>query len=732
MSNIAMVLSRYSENLFDSVQLLQDSLLSMVSHMGIESDENFNELVATKEVNQQLHAWIAALPQIDAAFLTNSAGQTIASTRAWPQPVFSIANRPHFQALQQSQDLVNYLAPPAQNAQTGTWNIYLTRRISGADGRFLGVAGVGLDLARFEAFLGSIALGPGSAIAAWRRDGVLMARFPVGAGSLAGRSDRFSQPRFLQDLHATDAGIYRSAGAVDGTDRLTAFRALSYHPLVVTVSRSVAEVFAPWRQQALYFGAALAMAGLIIAATVTVGVRYLRSRDLLEQTRTDLTILRERQRAATEIDYLAHHDALTGLANRILLRKKLDEAVSKAEHGQACAVLCLDLDHFKDVNDTFGHPAGDTLLCAVAERLRESVRETDTIARLGGDEFAIIQTSSTQPHDGGALAQRLVEALSAPFDICGNHVFVGTSIGIAVSPGDGLDANVLLSSADLALYRSKAAGRSRFCFFEPEMNDHAQSRLQQLAELRLALEAGQFELYYQPVVQLKSGRIVGFEALIRWHHPERGLIMPDRFIPLAEDGGLIVPLGEWVLRRACADAAEWPDELRVAVNVSAIQFGSRSLADVVTGALEASGLRPERLELEVTETALLRETETTFSTLHQLRSLGISIALDDFGTGYSSLGYLQRFPFDRVKLDRSFVFPLGHAGASDAIVRCVISLCYALNIEITAEGVENKEQRQLLEVSGCHDAQGYLFGKPMTFQDALELMVRGNDWSELT
>jgi diguanylate cyclase (GGDEF)-like protein len=731
MSNIAMVLASYSENLFDSVQLLQDGLVSMVDQMGIESVEQFNDLLATREVNERLHAGIAALPQVDAAFLTNSVGQTIASTRAWPQPIFSIANRPHFLALQEDPDLVNFLAPPAQNAQTGTWNVYLTRRISAADGRFLGVAGVGLDLARFEAFLGSIALRPGSTIAAWQRNGTLMARFPDGAASLEGRPAQLRKPRFLPGLKATDAGIFRGPGSVDGVDRIIAFRALTHHPLVVTVSSSVAEVLALWWQQVVSFSAALLAVGLIIGATVTLGIRYLRDRDLLEQTRTNLTVLEERQRAAAEIDYLAHHDALTGLANRTLLRAKLDEAVAKAQRGQACAVLCLDLDHFKDVNDTFGHPAGDMLLCAVAERLRAAVRETDTIARLGGDEFAIIQTSSKQPHDGGVLAQRLVEALSAPFDICGNHVFVGTSIGIAVSPGDGLDADVLLSSADMALYRSKAAGRSRFRFFEPEMNDHAQSRLKQLVDLRVALNAGQFELFYQPIVHLTSGRIIGFEALIRWRHPERGLIMPDRFIALAEEGGLIVPLGEWVLRRACADAVTWPEGLRVAVNVSAIQFGSRALSDVVTAALNASGLSPERLELEITETALLRETESTLSTLHQLRSLGVPIALDDFGTGYSSLGYLQRFPFDRVKLDRSFVFPLGRAQASDAIVRCMISLCDALGISITAEGVETEEQHQLLAASGCHEAQGYLFGRPMTLGETQALLVSGNGQSAL-
>jgi predicted signal transduction protein with EAL and GGDEF domain len=365
---------------------------------------------------------------------------------------------------------------------------------------------------------------------------------------------------------------------------------------------------------------------------------------------------------------------------------------------------------------------GDMLLRHVTDRLRAVVRETDTIARLGGDEFAIVQTGIALPQDAAELAQRLNEVIAAPYDLDGHYILVGASVGIAVAPGDGMHADVLLSNADLALYRSKASGRGRFCFFEPEMNDHAQSRLANLVDLRSALKEGQFELFYQPQVSLPSRRIVGFEALLRWRHPERGLIPPDRFIPLAEESGLIAPIGAWALRHACMEASRWPAGLRVAVNISAVQIGNPTFVNMVKEILCESGLHGSRLEIEITETVLLRDTDTTLSVLHRLRDLGVAIALDDFGTGYSSLSYLQRFPFDRVKLDRSFIMNLGHAETNDAIVRCVMSLCSAVDISITAEGVENEEQLSILVAGGCDEAQGYLFGAPHAAPDIPEIL----------
>ncbi|MDO9713702.1 putative bifunctional diguanylate cyclase/phosphodiesterase [Paracraurococcus lichenis] len=435
-----------------------------------------------------------------------------------------------------------------------------------------------------------------------------------------------------------------------------------------------------------------------------------------------LAARREKSELAQRSEHMARHDTLTGLPNRVLFRERLNEAFAKSRRGASCALLCLDLDHFKEVNDTLGHPVGDALLKAVTTRLLDSVRETDTVARLGGDEFAIIQADAEQPTAVTMLAKRLVEALGTPFDLDGRQVVVGSSIGIAMVPGDGEDADTLLKNADMALYRAKAEGRGRWRFFEPEMDARMQLRRALETDLRRALAMGEFELFYQPIVAVASRQVSGLEALIRWRHPERGLVPPDAFIPLAEETGLIVPMGEWVLARACADAVSWPGSPKVAVNLSPAQFASRGLVEMVAQALRNSKLDPAKLELEITETVMLQDTEATLTTLHRLKALGVRIAMDDFGTGYSSLSYLQKFPFDKVKIDRSFTQELGRSPQSNAIVRAVTDLCAALDMTTTAEGVETEEQLEALRRKGCREAQGYLFSKPRPAADIAGLL----------
>jgi diguanylate cyclase (GGDEF)-like protein len=431
----------------------------------------------------------------------------------------------------------------------------------------------------------------------------------------------------------------------------------------------------------------------------------------------------ERRAAEVRIQHLAHHDALTGLPNRVLFREKLETALAYVRRSGLLALHCLDLDQFKAVNDTLGHPIGDLLLCEVAQRLRDALRDTDAVARLGGDEFAIVQTSIDSPLDATKLADRLIELMNAPFLIDGHQIVIGTSIGIALAPQDGVDADQLLKGADLALYRAKADGRGTFRLFQAEMDAAMQARRVLELDLRLALPAGQLELFYQPQMDVQGRRIAGCEALLRWNHPVKGMISPDQFIPLAEETGLIVPIGEWVLRRACAAAVKWPDDLRVAVNLSAVQFKSPNLVASVVGALRESGLHAARLELEITETVMLRDTEATLATLHELQKLGVQIAMDDFGTGYSSLSYLRRFPFDRIKIDQSFVRELGKQDDCKAIVRAVISLGRDLGIAITAEGVESRQQVEALEYAGCDELQGYLFSRPVP-ESALAGLLR--------
>lgn len=429
------------------------------------------------------------------------------------------------------------------------------------------------------------------------------------------------------------------------------------------------------------------------------------------------------QRAEARITHMALHDALTGLPNRVLFRQKLEEALADARSGTICAVLCLDLDYFKSVNDTLGHPVGDALLRCVTERLRSALRDSDTVARLGGDEFAIIQTSVEQPGDTTSLAERLVRLISAPYAIAGQQVVVGVSIGIAMPPADGDDPDALLKHADLALYKAKDNGGGSYCFFEAEMDAQMQARHLLEMDLRNAVAAQEFELHYQPLVEIPTRRPIGFEALLRWRHPSRGLVGPSDFIPLAEDIGLIVPIGEWVLRQACAEAAGWPDCIKVAVNLSAAQFRAHGLADTVIAILRETGLRPDRLELEITETVLLHDSADMLATLHRLRDVGVSIALDDFGTGYSSLATLRRFPFTLVKIDRSFVADAGESGnTSGAIVRAVASLCAALGMAATVEGVETEAQLAWLTAEGFAIAQGHLFGRPMPVSDLRRLL----------
>jgi diguanylate cyclase (GGDEF)-like protein len=428
-------------------------------------------------------------------------------------------------------------------------------------------------------------------------------------------------------------------------------------------------------------------------------------------THEDIT---ERCLAESRLAFLARHDALTQLPNRTLFQERLTQALATTKRQAGCAVLLLDLDGFKPVNDTLGHPLGDALLKCVAARMQATIRDVDTVARLGGDEFAIIQVGVESPDQVAALAERAIAAVDQPFDIDGHRILVGASIGIAFAPSDGNSCDTLLRNADMALYLAKAEGRGTYRLFEPEMNARVQGRRALEFDLRDALADGAFELEYQPVVETRSGKALGFEALIRWNHPVRGMISPADFIPIAEDTGLIVSIGRWVLRQACMAATAWPGTIGVAVNLSAVQFRGGHLLDAVEAALAESGLAPSRLELEITESVLLQKSDDQLATLHRLRALGVRIALDDFGTGYSSLSYLRSFPFDKIKIDRSFIGDLATNHESQVIVRTIIGLAIGLGMAVTAEGVETTEQMAVLREEGCAQMQGDLFSRPLT------------------
>jgi len=427
--------------------------------------------------------------------------------------------------------------------------------------------------------------------------------------------------------------------------------------------------------------------------------------------RVDITA---RKRAEARISYAARHDALTGLPNRAVLQEKMDEAAARlSRDGETFTVFMLDLDGFKYVNDTLGHAAGDRLLTELAGRLKESLREREMVARLGGDEFAVIQCGEADQREGAiALAVRLLEIVARPFNLDGHDVTIGTSIGIALAPENGTATGELMKKADLALYRVKSEGRNNFSFFDAELSKDVTSRLKLVSDLRAALTRNEFELYYQPVFDAKASRPCGMEALVRWRHPTLGLMSPDRFIWLAEETGLMEQLGQWILEQACRDAMTWPDEIKVAVNLSAAQFRSGALFDVILCALVESGLPPERLELEITESLLLENKENHRVVIQQLKNIGVTIVLDDFGTGYASLSYLTAFPFDKIKIDQSFTQDLSSRLDCAAVVASVISLARSLDIAVTAEGVETREQFELLRTAGVNQVQGYLFGRP--------------------
>ena len=441
----------------------------------------------------------------------------------------------------------------------------------------------------------------------------------------------------------------------------------------------------------------------------------------------------ERKRAEARLAFMAQHDTLTGLPNRSLLRQQVDEMLLHTRRSSdKVALLMLGLDSFKSVNDTLGHAVGDKLLRGVAKRLRSTLREEDALARLNSDEFAIVQSGLARPEDAVMLAKRLLAAIADPYLLDGHSVVIGASIGIAMAPGDGDDSEKLLKSADMALSRAKLDARGSFAFFEAALDARAQSRRKIEVELRDAIQNDVLRPYYQPLIDLQSGRITGFEALVRWPHAERGMISPAEFIPVAEDTGLINPLGGLMLRRACLDAAAWPDDVRVAVNLSPLQFRSGNLLSIVTDALRHSGLSPRRLELEITETLLLEKSAQVLATLHALRALGVRISMDDFGTGYSSLSYLRSFPFDKIKIDQSFVRDLGANREAQAIIRSIVSLGKGLGVTITAEGVETEAELSCLRTEGCDEGQGFLFSKARPNAEIVGLLAaqRGIDGEE--
>jgi diguanylate cyclase (GGDEF)-like protein len=828
LKNTASILAEQIDRSLHAIDRVQSSIIEKIQSLGIASSEDYARRMSGQDVHLMLKDSTSGLAQAYAISLINADGRLINFSRFWPAPDISVVDRIYFRAIKSDPRVTSYISEPSHNSTDGAWTVFLARKVTAANGEFLGLVLGAVELSYFDKLFSSVSLGEGSSITLYRNDGMMLARFPRVESVLG---TYFKTPR--EALGDGDSGTVRFIGLIGGKDRLLAAHRLTNFPLFISVGLDTSAALASWQKQTnILFGAgglaALTVAimifligrqqakahyfsmqrlalekhrldaalnnmsqGLIMfdaaerivlcndlyiemyglsreivkpgcsflglsrhraeignflnhdpdeyCAEVVTKLALGKASSLIFETKEGREVLvtnspmtaggwvathndiTERRKAEAKIAYMVYHDALTDLPNRLQLYEQMRQMLARSKRGAHLAIFCLDLDRFKEVNDTHGHPVGDLLLKAVADRLRQCIRDIDVVVRLGGDEFAIVQAGASQPTDATSLASRLIEVIGAPYELGTHQVTVELSIGIALAPGDGLDPDRLLKNADMALYRAKSDGHGLYRFFEPEMDARMQARRRLEIDLRRALALEEFEVYYQPLITLKTERISGFEALLRWHHPERGMVQPMEFIPVAEEIGLIGQIGAWVLKRACLEAATWPHDIHIAVNLSPAQFRHRAVVLDVIAALGASGLPARRLEVEITEAVLLRDTESNIGVLEELRNLGVRISMDDFGTGYSSLAYLQKFPFDKIKIDRSFVNELDRP-ESIAIIRAVTGLGSSLGMKTIAEGVETEQQLQTLKVEGCTEVQGYLFSRPVPAAQAALLL----------
>jgi diguanylate cyclase (GGDEF)-like protein len=755
---LGLVLAEQADRTFKYVDLVISSVAMGIAAEGVTDGASFDQKLSGQDLHLLLREKIVGVPQLDAVIVVNHEGKVVNFSRSWPIPEINISDRDFFQAMKNDLTRKNDISEPIQSRATGTWTIYLAKQVSGANGEFLGLILGAMEMRYFEEFYQAISFGNDSSAQIQRLDGVMLARFPTtnDIGKV------FSSAQHL--LRDGVSGTIREPSPIDGRMRLKAAHRLANYPVLVLVTETERAALANWR----------AMAGLMTLASfgcvISIGIagvgfgRHSKQQTTIADARAELdrqedyavamgTAIGVARATALEMTHAAEHDFLTGLPNRLLLNDRIGQAIALAlRNGKVIALLFLDLDGFKHINDSLGHGVGDRLLQSIAKRLVDCVRSSDTVSRQGGDEFVVLLTEVEQSDDAAIAARRIAQAVTGPHAVDQHEVYVRAafaarkmlqavaephsvdrhdlhvtaSIGVSVYPDDGLDAETLIKNADTAMYQAKEHGRRRFQFFEPEMNVRAVERQFIEEGLRRALEQREFELHYQPVIDLTTGAITGVEALLRWMHPTRGLIPPGEFIPVAEDSGLILAIGHWLRREACTQAQLWVHAglpVTIAINVSALELRAENFLEGLFAILNETGLDPQLLELELTESVLMKYPDATALILQALRNRGVRVAIDDFGTGYSSLGYLHKLPLDTLKIDQSFIRQISIAGEDTTIVTAVIGIAHNLKLRVIAEGVETLEELTFLRAHQCDEVQGFYFSGPVP-QDAITQLLR--------
>lgn len=694
------IIRLFEENVLRSMKEVDKSVLYM--RRVIENNyatADLHSLVASKDIISDTIVQVAIMDE-NGIMRASSAGPQ-------PAPIQDLSDRPHYRVHVDNPVDDLFISAPMVGRVSKKWSVQLTRRFHKPDGSLGGVVVASLNPEHFTEFYSSISFGNTTSISIVGEDGIVRATGGP-AADLYKLGQDLNKTNLMSALHEGEAGDFIEASA-SGENRLVTWRKVRGFPLVVSMSIEEDEIYAGVRNGRL--------GNLLLGLLLTMGIGAAVARNVRNQI---------------EVSRLAAQDALTTLPNRRVFRDELERLTSLKSKSDApgndkqFAIITLDVDHFKTVNDSLGHPVGDALLIEVGHRIRSVVGDEDLVCRLGGDEFAILVPSVKCRSRAEALAQTLIKFLAQPFEVDGHAIVVTASVGIAMEQDVGLNPDELMIASDLALYAAKAGGRRTYRFFHKQMADEIEARLQLEMELREALDQNQLELHYQPIINLRQNKISGFEALMRWRHPEKGLIPPNEFISIAEDTGLIVPIGAWALREACRQAAKWPEEIKVAVNLSAVQFKDPNLFETVLDAVFEAGINPGRLELEITESLLLDSSENTISVLHKLRKAGVRTAMDDFGTGYSSLAYLMSFPFDKIKVDRSFIADLNKQPEHNVIVRAIIKIGRVFNMTVTGEGVETAQQFKFLRTLGCSEAQGFYISRPQP-ADQLDDLI--NKWN---